>query len=200
LTVRDIPLGNLKTLLPSPFNQWIYQGRGGLELDVQGAFGALEVKGVVHSDPLQIRSGSINVANLAVVAPFEWIKPALRIKDAKLNATKLEYGATERWQGTTERINANASFKFTPNEPLKITGEFAAAGGKFSSPDGSKVGENLSLNGLFEVTSHPSEPSTNISGKFRADTGELRSKFLAISRRRHRCLSLTPITARQRSS
>jgi hypothetical protein len=62
LTVRDIPLGNLKTLLPSPFNQWIYQGRGGLELDFRGAFGALEVKGVVHSDPLQIRSGSINVA------------------------------------------------------------------------------------------------------------------------------------------
>lgn len=178
LTVRDIPLGNLKTLLPSPFNQWIYQGRGGLELDFRGAFGALEVKGVVHSDPLQIRSGSINVANLAVVAPFEWIKPAFRIKDAKLNATKLEVGAAERWQGSTERINANASFKLTPDEPMKITGEFAAAGGKFSSPDGTKAGENLSLNGLFELTSHPTEPSTSISGKFRADSGELLwSKF-----------------------
>ena len=171
--VRKIPLDNFKTLLPPPFNKWMYQGRGQLELNFHGPFDALEVKGIVHSDTLQIRSDSMNVASLAVAAPFEWIKPALRIKEAKLNATRLVYGAKDRWQGSAERMQASASFDFKANEPLKISGQFATAGGKFTSPDNSKVGENLSLSGPFEITFLPGKNSTSVTGKLTAETGEV---------------------------
>ncbi|HEY7221591.1 MAG TPA: hypothetical protein VH985_24680 [Candidatus Binatia bacterium] len=192
LTVRDIPLGNLKALLPAPFNQWTVQGRGQLELGATGTFDAFAVNGVFRGDTLQIRSGAINVANLSVGAPFEWSKTALRIQDAKLNATKLAYGTTERWQGSAERMQTSGSFDFKAGEPLKINGEMAAAGGKFSSPDGSKVGENLTLAGPFEITAQPATKSTRLTGKFRAHSGELLwGKFFADIKTQAPVLELT---------
>jgi hypothetical protein len=173
VTIREIPLESFKTLFPSPFSQWSYQGKGLLELDVHGAFDALDVKGTARSDTLQVRSDSVSVTNLAVAAPFEWIKPAIRIKEGKLNATKVVYGAKDRWQGSAERLQASASFELKANEPLKISGQFTTAGGKFTSPDSSKVGENLTLSGPFEITFLPGKDSTRVTGKLTAETGEL---------------------------
>jgi hypothetical protein len=173
VTLREIPLDNFKTLLPPPFDEWTYQGRGQLELNFHGPFDALEVMGIVRSDTLQVRSNSMNVATLAVTAPFQWTKPALRIKEATLNATKLAYGTKDRWQGSAERMQASASFDFKANESLKISGQFATAGGKFTSPDSSKVGENLSLSGPFEITFLPGKNSTGVTGKLTAATGEV---------------------------
>ncbi|HEY3169066.1 MAG TPA: hypothetical protein VGK57_17665, partial [Candidatus Binatia bacterium] len=173
VTIREIPLDSFKTLFPSPFSQWSYQGKGLLELDVHGAFDALDVKGIARSDTLQVRSDSVSVTNLAVDAPFEWIKPAMRIKEAKLNATKLVYGAKDRWQGSAERLQASASFDLKADEPLKISGQFTTAGGKFASPDSSKAGENLTLSGPFEITFLPGKNSTSVTGKLTAETGEL---------------------------
>jgi hypothetical protein len=173
VTLREIPLDSFKTLFPSPFSQWRYQGNALLEVNVHGPFDALNVKGIARSDTLQIRSDNVNVTNLAVTAPFEWIKPAVRVKEAKLNATKLAYGAKDRWQGSAERMQASASFDFKASEPVKISGQFAAAGGKFSSPDSAKVGENLTLSGPFEITLLPGKNATSIKGKLNAEAGEV---------------------------
>jgi hypothetical protein len=173
VTVREIPLDSFKTLFPSPFSQWSYQGKGLLELNVHGVFDALDVKGIARSDTLQVRSDSVSVTNLAIAAPFEWITPSLRFKEAKLNATKIVYGAKDRWQGSAERMQASASFDFKANEPLKISGQFTTAGGKFSSPDSSKAGDNLTLGGPFEITFLPGKNSTSVTGKLTAEAGEV---------------------------
>ena len=173
LTLREIPLDNLKTLFPAPYSQWIYQGRAQVELDVRGALDALEVKGLARSDTMQIRGENVNVANLTVAVPFEWMKPALRIREAKLTATKPAYGAKDRWQSSAERLQMNASLDLKANEPLKISGRIETAGAKFNSPDSSKVGEDLTLRGPFEMLLSPAKNSASIKGKFTAETGEL---------------------------
>jgi hypothetical protein len=173
MTVREIPLDSFKTLFPSPFSRWSYQGKGLLELDVHGAFDALDVKGIARSDTLQVRSDNVSVTNLAVAAPFEWTTPSLRFKEAKLDATKIVYGAKDRWRGSAERLQATASFMLKGDEPLKISGQFTTAGGKFTSPDSSKVGENLLLRGPFEITFLPGKNSTSVTGKLTAETGEI---------------------------
>jgi hypothetical protein len=173
LTVREIPLASFKTLLPAPFSQWSYQGQGLLELDVHGVFDALVVRGIARSDTLQVQSDSMSVANLVVAAPFEWITPSLRFKEAKLSATKIVYGAKERWQGSAERMQASASFDLKTDEPLKISGQFATAGGKFTSRDSSKAGENLSLSGPFEITFLPGKNAASVTGKLTAEAGEV---------------------------
>jgi hypothetical protein len=171
--VREIPLDNLKTLFPAPYSQWIYQGRAQMELDVRGALDALEVKGVARSDTLQVRGENVNVANLTVAAPFEWMKPALRIREAKLTATKPVYGVKDRWQSSAERLQMSASLDVKANEPLKISGRIETAGAKFNSPDSSRVGDNLTLRGPFEILLSPAKNSASINGKFTAETGEL---------------------------
>lgn len=173
LVLRDIPLDTLKALFPAPLNRWIYQGWGQIDVDLRGVWNALEFKGVARSDGAQLRGDNLTLANLSFAAPFEWSHPALRVSAAKLTALKLAYGEKERWQGAAERMQASATLEFKANEPWKISGRFESAGGKFSSPDNSKVGENLSLDGDFAFVSAPAKHSTSISGKFRAESGEL---------------------------
>jgi hypothetical protein len=173
LTIREISLDTFKMLFPAPFDQWTYQGRGQLEVNFQGPFDALDVKGVVRTDTLQIRSDSMNVAKLAVAAPFEWMKPALRVRDAKLNATNLIYGTKDRWRGAAEQMQVNVSVDFKANEPLKISGQFATAGAKFASPDNSSVGENLRVSGPFELIFAPDKNSNSVTGKLTMETGEI---------------------------
>jgi len=172
-TVREIPLESFKTMLPAPFDQWTYQGLGQLEVNFHGRFDALEAKGIARSDTLQIRSDRMNAANVNVAVPYEWTKPALRIKDAKLNATKLAYGAKDRWHGSAERLQASASLDLKTDQPLKISGQLATGGGKFTSPDGSKDCENLTLGGPFEIAFVPGKNLTRITAKLSAQTGEL---------------------------
>ena len=182
LTLREIPLDHFKFLLPAPFNQWVYRGSAEAELHLYGAFDSLGANGIVRANPIELRSAFMNVTNLVAAAPFEWSKTALRIQDATLNLAKPTYGTKNRWQASAERVQARASLEFKAGEPLTIHGEIVAAGGKFSSPDASKVGENLNFSAPLEITitARPPVGSTRLIGKFRADSGEiLWGKFFA---------------------
>ena len=173
ITLRDVPLAILKANLPAPMSQWSYQGLGELALDVQGPWRALEVKGNVQCDSLQLRGDEIAVANIALTAPFEWTKPYLRFKEAKLRAAKVVYAPKERWQAAAEKLQIESSFDYQANQPIKIHGRIESAGAKFNSPDSSKVGENISLNGLFEISVNGEKQTIGVAGKFTADSGEL---------------------------
>jgi hypothetical protein len=163
----------LKANLPAPWNQWSYQGQGQLTLELQGAWDALEVKGTVQSDSMQVRGDEIAVANLSFAAPFEWTKPALRFKETNLRAAKLTYATKERWQAAADKLQLDGSLDYRANQPLKVSGRIDSTGVKFSSPDNSKVGENLSLKGPFELTTNREKQTISMAGKFAADTGEL---------------------------
>ena len=108
-----------------------------------------------------------------MTAPFEWTNSALRIKEAKLTTTKPAYAGKESWQGAAERMQVSASLDFKADMPLRVTGRLAAVGAKFNSPDSSKVGENLTFSGPFDVTLSPGKSLTSIDGKFAVETGEL---------------------------
>ena len=180
LLFQDIPLQDLKTLLPSPFNQWTYQGRGRVEVEVHGAWNALAVKGVARSNGTQIRGADLALENLSLNAPFEWSRPTWRIGEAQLTALKLTYGDKDRWQVAAERVQASATMNFGADPAMKITGRLTSAGGKFASPDGSKLGENFAIDGDFELRTDPVKHSIGVGGKFRADAGELLwGKFFA---------------------
>ncbi len=178
LIFRDLPLEAFKTNLPAPWNRWSYQGQGQLTVQLQGAWDSLEVKGIVQCDSMQLRGDEIAVANIALTAPFQWTKPYLRFKEAKLRAAKVAYAPKERWQGAAEKLQIESSFDYQANQPIKIHGRIESAGTKFNSPDSSKVGENISVNGPFEITANGEKQTIGITGKFTAESGELLwSKF-----------------------
>jgi hypothetical protein len=173
LVLREMPLDMLKSIFPAPVNRWTYRGSGQLELDLRGAWNALKAEGIARSDSVQVSGDNLSFSNLSVTAPFEWTNSALRIKEAKLTTTKPAYAGKESWQGAAERMQVSASLDFKADMPLKVTGRLAAVGAKFNSPDSSKVGENLTLSGPFDVTLSPGKSLTSIDGKFAVETGEL---------------------------
>ena len=191
LLFQDIPLQDLKTLLPSPFNQWSYQGHGRVEVEVHGVWNALAVKGVARSNGTQIRGADLALENLSLSAPFEWLRPTWRVGEAQLTALKLTYGDKNRWQAAADRVQASATMDLVPDQPVKITGRLKSTGGKFASPDGSKLGENFVIDGVFELRSDPTKHSIGGGGKFRADAGELLwGKFFADLKRQQPVIEL----------
>ena len=170
---RDLTLEILKANLPAPFNRWNYAGQAQATVNLQGAWNALEVKGMAESNALQVRGDDIAVASLSVAAPFEWSKPALHFKETKIQANKIVYSPKERWQAAADQLQISAAFDYQADQPLKLSGHIDGAGMKFKSPDDGKVGENISLNGPFELVADPATNSTRLSGKFSADSGEL---------------------------
>ncbi len=168
-----IPLESLRPALPAPLNQWTVQGRGQIKLDLNGPFNALEAKGVARGDAAKLQSRDVSLANLNFTVPFERSKSVTRITEAKLVATKLALSGKDRWQGTAERMQIVASTDLTATESVKISGTLETAGGKFSSPDNGKIGENLSIRGPFEASWIRAKTSTTIKGQFRAENGEI---------------------------
>jgi hypothetical protein len=180
LRIREIPWDSVKALFPAPLDRWIYQGRGELDLNVSGMPDALDVEGILRSAALRIRGENMNIGNLAVTAPLRWKNSALRIDDAKLSGTQIIYGAKDQWQASAEQLLASASFEVERDAGFKISGAFTTGGGKFSSPDGAKAGENIKLSGPFEVTWLPGKSSIHLNGNWRAEAGEiLWGKFFA---------------------
>lgn len=169
----DIPLENLRALLPAPFNDWRIQGRGQVDLELTGSFSAPSVKGIATGDAVKLQGSNLSLANLNFTAPLEWSSSVLRIRDAKLVGTKLTYGGKDGWQGAAERMQMTASTDFPTAEPLRITGTFETAGGKFSSPDNSKVGENLAIHGPFQLAWLRAKNIATINGSLAAEGGEI---------------------------
>jgi hypothetical protein len=170
---KDIPLEALRPALSSPLNQWTIQGRGQIELELSGPFNSLEAKGVARGDATKFESRDVSLANLNLTVPFEWSNPAIRIREARLIATKLAYGGKDRWQGAAERVQISASTDFPATDSVKIGGTLETAGGEFSSPDSSKIGQNLTIRGPFEVNWVRAKNSTTINGRLSADSGEI---------------------------
>ena len=173
LELRDIPLDALKTLLPAPANQWIYKGHGELDAALRGLSNAFEITGVARSNNGQARGDVFALQKLSFTAPFEWGNSGLRLKEAKLQATKVAYNRKGGWQTGFEQVRLDSDLDYKGSEPPKLSGTLEATGGKFSSPDSSKVGENFSLAGPFKVTFHREKKSITVSGKFASKSGEL---------------------------
>ncbi|HYA30346.1 MAG TPA: hypothetical protein VEI95_16145 [Acidobacteriota bacterium] len=180
LAFRDLPLENFKAYLPAPFNHWSYQGQAQVALELQGGWDALAVKGTAQSDAMQIHGDELRVGKMSITAPFEWVKPTLRLKQNQIRAEKIAYSTKDRWQAAAEKLQIDGSFDYQANQPLKLTGHLDTTGAKFNSPDNAKVGENLNLSGPFELATDKGKESTSLRGKFIVDSGELLwGKFFA---------------------
>lgn len=173
IDLADLPLEALKALLPAPANKWNYNGRGEVDLTLRGPWNSLQIKGVARSADATVRGDGFAASKLSLTAPFEWSDSALLVSDSKMQATQIAYSEKERWQSTAERVEASASLEYKPAEPMKISGRIDVGGGKFSSPDSTKIGENLTFRGPFELILDATKSKASLVGTFSAGTGEL---------------------------
>jgi hypothetical protein len=173
IDLRDLPLDTLKVFLPAPAKQWTYKGHGQIDLALRGPGNAFEIKGVARSADAAVHGVGFAAPKLSFTAPFEWVGTTLRVKEAKMQATQLAYTEKERWQGMAERMEATATLEYKSAEPVKVSGRLDTGGGKFSSPDSAKVGENITLRGPFELVFDPVKNATSATATLSAESGEI---------------------------
>lgn len=173
LELRDIPLDALKTLLPAPANQWLYNGHGELDVALGGLSNVFEITGIARSRNGQARSDAFTLQKFSFAAPFQWSNRGFHVQEAKLQATKLAYNQKGGWQAGVDQAILDGSLDYKIGEPLNLSAKLDAKGAKFASADSSRVGENFSLNGPVALKFNPDRKSITINGKFANDSGEL---------------------------
>jgi len=172
LVSPDLPFALVGGHLPLPFRRWSYDGLSRLTLEAQGPWRSPVLKGLIESDSVRL-SGDHIAAALALNAPFEWTGHALRIGELKLSAARFAYAPKAGWQGGAEKLELLSTLDYQAGQPTKMAGRIGVSGGKFNSPENTELGEKLSFAGPFELTAHPAQETTTVSGKFTVDAGEL---------------------------
>jgi hypothetical protein len=169
----EVPLEALRPALPSPLNRWSFQGRGQVDFALHGPFDALDIEGVARGDAAEFQAGNVSSTKLNFAVPFEWSSAGARFKEAEIVASKLAYGGKDLWHGEAATVQLRASSDLLSKESVKIKGAIETAGGKFTSPDNSKIGEKLAIRGRFELVYLTGKNSATVNGKLTAESGEI---------------------------
>jgi hypothetical protein len=161
----------VKTLLPQPFNQWIYQGQGELEMKLRGPWSALQIEGLARSENAQVRAANFSLGSFSLRAPFNWANGQLAVQNGRIDANKFSLDEGKLRSGVAQaEIGA---ISYDPKKPGLITAQIKLSGGQFSSGDSSKVGENLALDGSVEIITQKQRKSTSVLARLSLTAGEL---------------------------
>src|SRR4029077_291850 len=95
------------------------------------------------------------------------------LKDLQLAGKTLAIDRKDQTKISAEEVLVGADFTKTSTDPLKSNGKFEIRRGRFTNSDGSKAGENLTLNGRFDATSIRDKNLVSVAGKLDVEQGEV---------------------------
>jgi hypothetical protein len=173
LRLRNIPVEHFRALLPEPAGNWNYTGRADADLKLQGPFSSLGIEGVASAAGLQLRGDQFSLADLTLKVPLQWVKSSFLVQDVQLHGKKLAINGSGRTKIAADEIRFAGGFEGKKNEPFKILGTLQILGGRFATPDGAKVGENLLMSARFGAAANWAQGSTSATGSLVVERGEL---------------------------
>jgi hypothetical protein len=173
LHLRSIPLENLRSLLPQPAGNWTYSGAADADLELQGPWRAPAIKGIARAAGLQLRGDQFSLADLTLKAPVEWTDNSFLAKDVQLKGKKFAVNGSGRTQISADEIGFAGGLEKKENQPFRALGTVHILRGRFATPDGAKVGENLTLNGRFDAAANRAQGTTSLKGNLVVEEGEL---------------------------
>ena len=172
-SVRNISLEALRLLLPEWLGAWTYSGVTEADVQVEGPWRALAAHGVARSDGTQFTSQNFSLAQLSLKAPFQWTDGSLQVKDLQLAGKTLVIDRRDQAKISAEEVLVGADFTKKSSDPLKSNGKLEIRRGRFTNSDGSKAGENLTLNASFNATSTHDKNLVSVTGKLNVEQGEV---------------------------
>jgi hypothetical protein len=170
-TLRQIPATALQPLLPAPMDTWSVRGIAEVDLELEGPWHAVAVKGVARMNGAEIKSAIFSLQQMNLVAPFEWVNSSLRAGNIQVQGKSLA-AARDAVQFAADELKLDGTLEVKPNEPLKTSTRFRLARGGYATRDGSKIGENLILAGRFEIISRTNRLMT-VTGSLDFEQGEI---------------------------
>jgi hypothetical protein len=168
--LRKIPAAVIKPMLPEPMNTWSLRGAAEADLELKGPWDAVAIKGTARMNGAELKSATFALEELNLIAPFEWINSSLSAGNVQAQAKSLTL-ARNGIKLAADELKLDGSLQSKPNEPLKTSTRFRLARGRYSTPDGSKMGENLTLRGSFDAIARENRLLT-VSGSLVFEQGE----------------------------
>jgi hypothetical protein len=170
-SLRKIPAAAIQPVLPEPMKTWNLHGTAEADLKFEGPWHAVAIKGVARTNGAELKSATFSLQQLDLVAPFEWINSSLRATDIQIQGKSL-VAASNGIKFAADELKLDSTLESKPNEPLKTAAKFRLARGHYATPDGSKMGENLTLGGRIEAIT-AGKRVTTVTGSLDFEQGEI---------------------------
>ncbi|HET8563781.1 MAG TPA: hypothetical protein VFM35_07920, partial [Candidatus Binatia bacterium] len=173
LKLQNVPMDRLKAILPAPLNHYSYEGRVDADLNMEGPWRSLVIKGLARTPGVKVSSEIVSLAQLSFKLPFEWANSSFQAHNVQAQARTLTINEKNRLRANVDGLTLDGDLVTKANEPLKITGRLQITGGRFATPDNSKVGENLALGGNFTFVTDRLNKLTTLAGRVAVERGEV---------------------------
>src|ERR1043166_5984861 len=151
LNLRNIPPDALRPLLPESLAAWTYNGTSEADLELQGAWSALTVRGAARSNGTDWKSKQFSLAELSLQAPFRWAQGSLNVSGLRLVGKKLAIDQEKQAKWSAEDILVDGDLEKSSDVPLKARGKVQIGHGRFANLGESKMGENLAITARFDA-------------------------------------------------
>lgn len=169
--LRKIPAAVIQPFLPEPVDKWSLRGSAEADLQLEGPWHAVAIKGVARIKGAELKSATFSLQQLNLVAPFQWLNSSLSAENIRAQGKSLA-AASDALQLAADELELDGALQLKPNEPLKTSARFRLVRGRYATPDGSKMGENLALRGRVEIT-NKEKRLLSVSGKLDFEQGEI---------------------------
>ncbi len=171
VNLRSLSLDLFKPLLPAALRGWTYAGTAEADLELQGRWPAIAVKGRIRSQATHIKSEQVSLAQLSVQAAASWAGGLARADEIQITGKNFALNQDNRRVAARE-IHIAGGLEKKAGAPFHAVGAVQLLGGAFSTLDGSKVGENLKLRGRFDARTVDGAAFTS-SGRLEIQQGEI---------------------------
>jgi hypothetical protein len=169
--LRQIPGAAIQPLLPEPLSTWNLRGSAEADVELEGPWHAVTIKGTARVNRAELKGATFSLQQLNLIAPFEWTSASFSADNIQIEGKSLA-AARNTTEFAADELKLDGALESKPNEPLKTSGKFRLARGRYATADGSKMGENLTLAGRFEVV-HSATRSMTLSGSLNFEQGEI---------------------------
>lgn len=170
--LRKVTFEHLKPLLPSALQALASGGQVEADLEMEGPWRSLSVRGITRSSGIRLKGDEFSVADLYLTTPVEWTGASFRARDIQLSGKKLAV-KRDRMEISAGEVHFAGTVENKAGEPVKIAGGVRINQARFASANGSTIGENLALRGRFETTAGRDSSEISVSGKLDVDQGEM---------------------------
>jgi hypothetical protein len=169
MNLSKVPVTAIKPFLPEPIKAWTLRGFAEADLQIQGTWRAIAIKGVARTNRAELKSEKFSLQQLDLTAPFEWVNSSLRAGDVRIQgkALALERGAV---QFAAEELQFDGGLDSKAGKPLRTNGKFRLLRGRYATLDGSKMGENFNLSGHLDMTNGE---EISLSGSLKIEEGQV---------------------------
>src|SRR5262245_13729236 len=173
VSLRKVPFENLKPLVPSSLKALASGGQIEADLEIEGPWRSLHVRGITRSSGIRLKGEEFSVAELNLTTPVEWANAFFRAGDIQLLGRKVAVNRKDKMEISAGEIRFAGTMGRKADEPVKVAGDVRINQGRFASADGSRVGENLVLSARFGMTAAHDGSAIAAVGKLEIEQGEM---------------------------